>query len=49
MEKSKLTTDIFDGQEHYRFIDIYLSDYNTAFPLLHRCFSVQCLNKVEIY
>ena len=32
MEKSKLTADIFDGQEHYRFADIDLSDYNTAFP-----------------
>lgn len=32
MEKSKLTADIFDGQEHYRFTDIDLSDYNTAFP-----------------
>ena len=32
MEKSKLTTDIFDGQEHYRFADADLSDYNTAFP-----------------
>ena len=26
MEKSKLTADIFDGQEHYRFTDAGLSD-----------------------
>ena len=32
MEKSKLTADIFDGQEHYRFADADLSDYDTAFP-----------------
>ena len=32
MEKSKLTADIFDGQEHYRFADADISDYNTAFP-----------------
>ena len=32
MEKLTLSADIFDGQEHYRFADADLSDYNTAFP-----------------
>ena len=32
MEKSKLSADIFDGQEHYRFTGADLSDYNTEFP-----------------
>ena len=32
MEKSRLSADIFDGQEHYRFADADLSDYDTAFP-----------------
>ena len=32
MEKPTLSADIFNGQGHYRFTDIDLSDYNTAFP-----------------